>query len=106
MKQVRIICAAIHYKDSPLVKECTHNARNITEGVVIAGWRHHNCISTYYALTGIPTKDREVAVQGFLTSEGNFVDRKEAYKIARNANQLLLPHVQGCEEILTSEDLY
>lgn len=30
-------------------------------------------------------------IQGFVTSDGKFVDRAEAYKIAKNANQIIYP---------------
>ena len=41
--------------------------------------------------------------QGFLTSKGRFVDRKEAKIIAKNANQLLRDSIF---ENLISEDIY
>jgi len=46
--------------------------------------------------------------QGFLTNLDRFVDRKEAMKIAKSANQLLRPefHEDNDDAILTSEDLY
>lgn len=40
--------------------------------------------------------------KGFLTSTGHFVDRKEAYKIAKQYNQLKKESEEG---ILYSEDL-
>ncbi|MCC6818622.1 MAG: hypothetical protein IT245_07015 [Bacteroidia bacterium] len=46
--------------------------------------------------------------KGFLTSENRFVDRKEAYTIAFNANQIIGPNkgIPTNDIGLTSEDLY
>jgi len=43
-------------------------------------------------------------IQGFLTSAGRFVNRKEAWRIARNAGQI--DDNGGYERELFSEDLY
>lgn len=43
--------------------------------------------------------------QGFITSKGRFVDRAEAYKIAKGANQMLRRTSNGADE-LYSEDLW
>lgn len=43
-------------------------------------------------------------IQGFLTSTGRFVDRKEAYRIALNAGQI--NESNGVDGELFSEDLY
>ena len=47
-------------------------------------------------------------VQGFLTNTDRFVDRKEAYKIAFEADQINGPNKGRSENSigLTSEDLY
>lgn len=44
--------------------------------------------------------------QGFLTSTGRYVGRKEAAAIALAAGQILRPEQQGTMERLYSEDLY
>jgi hypothetical protein len=96
----RILCAAIHYDiNSPLR---VHQPKNIKGGFVICGYRHHNIIATYNILTGGNTKNE---IQGFLTSTGRFVDRKEAFNIARDANQFFKGVVSHHSE-LYSEDLY
>jgi hypothetical protein len=105
-----IICAANHYDDYNIHD---HQPVNIDSGFVICGRRHHNCIKTFtmiqcfpYNVLGHTIKTTEV--QGFLTNTNRFVDRKEAYKIAFEANQIIGPN-KGREhnEIgLTSEDLY
>jgi hypothetical protein len=98
-KKVYVICAAIHFKAAPTAM---HLPKNIEKGVVIGGWRHHNCFSTYAALSGNRTPlDYEPAVQGFLTSDDRFVDRREAAKIALAAGQ-----VKEELKVLFSEDLY
>lgn len=44
------------------------------------------------------------AKQGFLTSECKFVDRKEALKIAKEWNQIVVKH--GSDTELYSEDIF
>jgi hypothetical protein len=97
-----ILCAAIHYKDYGNQKTGRHLPKNIQEGIVICGRRHHNCINTFFELTGVPTR-KPYHIQGFLTNTDRFVDRKEAYFIAKDANQLL--HSKS-NPTLKSEDLY
>lgn len=83
--QERILCAAIWWDDGI---ERVHMPRNIDSGIVLCGWRHHNCFMV--ASWGFP--DREYMqleeVQGFLTNHNRFVDRKEAFVIAKRANQI------------------
>jgi len=109
-----IICAANYYYDG---NKHNHMPKNIEVGFVICGRRHHNCIATFAQFMGFfednkykgeAIKTRKTEVQGFLTSTDRFVDRKEAYKIAFEANQIIGPN-KGCPENsigLTSEDLY
>jgi hypothetical protein len=106
----RIICAANYYQDG-LIHQ--HQPKNISNGFVTCGRRHHNCIGTFALIVGFPYteeggKIQNTEVQGFLTNKNLFVDRKEAYKIAFKANQIIGPN-KGHEENeigLTSEDLY
>ncbi len=66
--------------------------------------RHHNIINNL-AETGFPTPIG--GVQGFLTSEGIFVDRKMAMIMARANNQLIPREGQhGVGGDLFSEDLW
>ena len=85
----RILCAAIKHEDT-----------------FVCGYRHRDCCDTIEKMLKVdkylPVKEN----RWFLTSIGRFVNRQDAYKIARAANQLLLPHVEGCEETLISENLY
>lgn len=106
----RIICAANYYNDG-IVR--VHEPKNIKVGFVVCGRRHHNCISTFAQIVGFPytevgNKIRNTEVQGFLTSDNLFVNRKDAFQIARLANQIIGPNKNDLDnEIgLTSEDLY
>lgn len=96
-----IICAAIHYSDG---KKHEHQPANIEFGYVMCGRRHHNIINLRFELTGKRTNDRQG--QGFLTNTDRFVNRQEAYEIARDAGQLLLGDYQTKPYMLTSEDIY
>jgi hypothetical protein len=85
-----IVCSAAMYK-----------------GVMVTGRRHGDCNELLEKLLGLTedqTPDRED--QGFMTSKGRYVNRHEAYLIARENNQLLLEHVDGVTEELISENLY
>lgn len=83
-----IICAAYWYKtgnESPM----GFVARNISTGIVIGQYRHCNVIHNFKKATGIRTCESEVDyVDGFLTSEGNFVDRIQAMELAYYAGQV------------------
>lgn len=65
---------------------------------VPAPGRHHH-VAWFLAANGVDERD-----QGFLTSTGRFVDRKEAVTIAEAAGQRL--RVSGSQETLYSEDLW
>ena len=98
-----IICAAIWFKDG---KKHKHQPRNIDSGLVVCGRRHHNCFLTAFELNGGKrieglSEANAKAVQGFLTSNDIFVDRKEAGQIAFDAGQ-----TAKLTECLFSEDLY
>lgn len=82
-----VICAAIWYTKEFGDQESERGfvAQNLNKGVVVGQWRHPNVIHAYHQLTGGRTIGE---VQGFLTSEGNFVDRVQAMEIAYNAGQV------------------
>ena len=105
-----ILCAAIWYRDGTEAPR-GFIAQNIDSGVVIGQYRHGNCINVR-ATNPIWNKrtlqerlDRESQelpmrisdekpdaeydyVDGFLTSEGNFVDRWQGMKLAYEAGQV------------------
>lgn len=124
-----IICSAIHYDNG--LKYQFHDTYGIDTGFVLAGYRHpHICsvlpINPYYIEMLFHKKDEEAiqkydelkvkygwqeegltrchTVQGFLTNKGRFVDRKEAWRIARSAGQI--DDNGGYNSELFSEDLY
>jgi hypothetical protein len=111
MGEEKIICAANYYNDG---KKHEGQPKGIaTTGFVVCGRRHNNCIYTFSLIVGFPYSDEakrihRTEVQGFLTNDNRFVSRKEAYKIAYEADQIIGPNKGHKENIigLTSEDLY
>jgi len=85
-----ILCAAIAL-----------SVRNDEPPVIIGGFRHGECMTAAIKMgySNYISQDE----QGFLTSKGRFVDRKEAKVIAKNANQLIRDSIF---ENLISEDIY
>lgn len=61
----------------------------------------HHCLETM----GIPAHLEATATQGFLTSEGRFVNRVQAKQIAHMAQQFL-PGPKSHQRDLFSEDLW
>lgn len=102
-KKEYIICAAIWFKDELKHEE---QPKNINTGIVVCGRRHHNCYITAYEIgDNKRIKDchetNAKAIQGFLTSNNKFVDRKEAGDIA-----FLNGQIDSRTNCLFSEDLY
>lgn len=110
--QEYILCAANHYifdqeASFELVRVEWLRTRgispyNITEGIVLCGWRHTCIIAQMNSLTGLKQYET-TEVQGFLTSKNRFVDRKEAMIIAKERGQVAQDHDSV---VLYSEDLY
>ena len=113
-----ILCAAIYINDG-----LKHEAQpeNIEIGFVICGRRHHNCYQTIKSLTGQNPNERignlitsmsdfeQRKHQGFITSTDRYVDRKEAFQIAKANNQIqfgLNASENGEDSILISENLF
>lgn len=107
----KILCAAIWYKElDKMSDKWTPNVegfmrpKNIDKGIVICGYRHPSCMYTMIAITGKRSVTVECGeyVQGFLTSENRFVNRKEAVNLfVADGGQL-----KYSSEELYSEDLY
>lgn len=95
MKDIYILCAAIWYDDE---KPYYHQPKNINTGLVVCGYRHHNCILLAHQF--IETKD---GIEGFLTSDNTFVTREVAYNIAEAAGQI---KGETYGRILYSENIY
>ena len=147
-----VLCAAIWYKDGTEAPRGMI-AQNIDSGVVIGQWRHGNCINVRATnplwnakklaerlgkeapLTSEQTTEYFDEVDGFITSEGRFVDRWQAAELAILSGQVTeerglnkewdgdeeymkdfqnqTPHYRGGEErnkckyrMIYSEDLY
>jgi hypothetical protein len=106
VKEEYIICAGVHYDDG---KVYDHQPKNISTGFVVAGRRHHNCIITLAILSKKDWRKEAIAeglktTQGFLTSKDRFLDRKEAWNLALESNQIETD--EGKDKPLFSEDLY
>jgi len=110
-----ITCAAIYYPEIDLsdVRSSISYPSNIQQGIVVTGHRHSNCINTMLVLRGIRSVERSndpneivtgCSIQGFMTSNNRFVNRKEAAIIALAAKQIDVLNYSKTE--LYSEDLY
>lgn len=101
-----ILCAAIHYDDGEI--NIKRRCKNYPEtGLVICGFRHPDVIGIL-PINNSKRNDGKVyeCTQGFITSKGRFVDRVEAYKIAKREGQLLEGADFEGKTILFSEDIY
>lgn len=108
MNNERILCAAIWYKDLEMKKDIPVDSYlpiNLTKGIVFAGHRHGQCIYSKCMITGLRDGESGDHEQGFLTSKNRFVDRFEAFEIAKKENQIIdESNTRGNR--LFSEDLY
>lgn len=95
-----IICSAIWYQDLPTP---IYKPTNIKKGIVFCGHRHVHCLHQMVTMTGKRQSEAGKEIQGFLTNENRFVNRKEALMIADKANQLIRDEHSN---ILFSEDIY
>ena len=130
--QERILCAAIWY-DNGLEYKFQKQTYGVPTGFVLCGYRHpHICdvlpTNPYFMAKCFDEKEHNAeqiqkyeelkykygwqedgltrckTVQGFMTSTGRFVDRKEAWKIAVASGQIR--ENRGYNKELFSEDLY
>jgi hypothetical protein len=95
-----ILCAAIWYKN---YSAPVHTVKNISEGVVLCGYRHCNIIGQLHSLVDGDDIEMRESEQGFLTSKNRFVDRIEGARIALASNQI---EKLKYGSKLYSEDLY
>ena len=96
MKEIEfILCAAILRKE-PRDSDCNYYDNDIQN--IELGYRHHDILIRFRGEVSTQQED-----QGFYTSRGRFVDRKEAFEIAKSAGQIETDEDRG---ILFSEDLY
>lgn len=118
MKKEFVLCAAIYINDGEVHEG---QPQNIQIGFVICGRRHHNCYQTikdlcgenvnskYGKLISAMSSDEIRKHQGFITSEDRYVDRKDAWKIAKENEQIqfgLESSENEEDSILISENLY
>ena len=87
-----IICAAVRAKD----------------GLVVNGHRHADALRALQMMRGRENERPYGDDQGFTTSRGRYVDRKEAYKIfvASGAKSVDYKYPIENRDQLYSEDLY
>jgi len=96
----QIICSAIWYNDNNYYPH--QEIYGVDSGFVIGGFRHNNIIGAFPTNNKHRNDEKEYkTIQGFITSTGRFVDRKEAAVIAYNSGQ-----IKEQVKWLFSEDLY
>lgn len=83
------------------------------EPIIVAGLRHGDCYETLYKLNkelSSYARRKDLIIDGFLTSVNTFVDRREAYFIAKQCGQISSQaqhdKTMRKEFELYSEDLY
>ena len=100
----KILCSAVYVDDG---EKYEHQPINIKTGFVVCGRRHHNCFMSLQLIfkdlkSMIPYKKEGKVIQGFLTTDNRFLNRKESLKVAKSANQV----TGTISKVLTSEDLW
>ena len=93
MSRQKIVCAAIRLDDS---------------SKIFYGHRHSHCLEAMYGELSWNLNRQQIKklkkTQGFITTEMRFVDRFEAFKIAKEMNQIDPNNVRG--DKLYGKDLY
>ena len=94
MDEERVVAAAIKFflSDGKTI---------LSDPMIICGRRHSNIFEAMFSL-GL-RYDKPSHTQGFWTNQNRFVDRYEAFEIAKAANQIL-PEAQ--QEVEKSHTLY
>lgn len=84
---------------------CICSAVKTEDGDIIKGHRHHDCFRAIESRNKKILKEQ--GAQGFITSHGRYVDRKEGCSLMRLAGRKSRAGFEFKEDdILTSEDLY
>lgn len=87
-----------------MIKEAAIKRKS--DGQVWTGKRHGNVISKIISEGRTKTVTNDKFIQGFVTDDGKFVDRCEAFKIAAACNQIINKEDPWAAPTLMSEDLY
>lgn len=69
--------------------------------IIMCGKRHCDILEKMYNLH--IQYDKNTSVQGFLTDTNTFVDRYEAFQIARTANQFLPEAKEEYKDVISTE---
>lgn len=94
----KILCAAYHINDGIQYDNMPYN---ISEGFVITGYRHDNCLSIYKDIKGSDVDtENTIITAGFLTNKNRFLNRVDAAKVAFNAGQIKEPVSALISELL------
>jgi len=102
MKSNRIICSAVWVDDGI---KYSSQPKNIKSGFVVCGRRHCNCFTTLSLIYDNPAELIHCkVVQGFLSSEDVFLNRKQALPVANHAKQFVGEKLLS--GVLISEDLW
>ncbi len=98
-----ILSAAIYFDDK-IVHKCP--PLNIKTGFVVTGRRHSDCHTTleFFDKEGKYPVNKDG--QGFITSKNRYLNRADAYWVAKNAGQLSPISIHDENPCLISEDLY
>jgi hypothetical protein len=84
---------------------CICSAVKTTDGIIIRGHRHRDCIEGIIRRGKKPAKDFNA--QGFITSQNRFVDREEGFRLQKLAGiKSANPEGYNSAGWLYSEDLY
>ena len=107
MASEHILCAAI-YVDTGKAEPPRRSHTYPATGLVFAGWRHPDCFVLLEAWSDRMADEEHLQTrgvdQGFLTSTGRYVSRREAWQIAVTAGQVQ-PGTRTQDPLLYSEDL-
>jgi len=87
-----------------MIKEAAIQRRS--DGKVWTGRRHSNAILKIIQEGAALSVSNRYFIQGFITDDERFVDRKEAFKIVVACNQLKDKYDPFAPPTLMSEDLY
>ncbi|MNU19483.1 hypothetical protein D3C71_77110 [compost metagenome] len=102
-EEYRRFFAAECSKPERIVHAATRDSKTGRIYSVVAPGRHHNLVSLMRQI-GVATTGENRRAQGFITSRGRFLDRREALKVATLANQLI--RKTAPEDRLFSEDVW